>query len=107
MIIFEEPKYLFVVGVILAIILFVIQLLLCFKARKAGVKRIPLYFALVCCVLCAMLFMGILGKGSSGSALGNVHQIVALILAIVAGISFIGIVAAWIIYLDRKLLFYI
>lgn len=98
MIIFEEPKYLFVLGAVLAIAFFVIQLLICFKARKTTVKRIPLYFILVCCVLCAMLFMGIFGTGSGGSALGNVHQLVALILAIVAGISLIGVVAAWIVY---------
>lgn len=98
MIIFEEPKYLFVVGIILAVVFFGIQLLLCFKVRQTTVKLLPVYFILLCVLLCFMLFIGIFGSQSSG-VIGNVNQLIALILAIVVGIALIGVVAAWITYM--------
>ena len=97
MIIFEEPKYLFVVGIILAVVFFMIQLLLCFKARQTNVKRIPVYFILLCGLLCFMLFIGAFGSGSGG-VIANVNQLIASILAIVVGIALIGVVTAWIVY---------
>lgn len=98
MIIFDEPKYLFVVGIILAVVFFGIQLLLCFKVHQTTVKLLPVYFILLCVLLCFMLFIGVFGS-QSGGVIGNVNQLIALILAIVVGIALIGVVAAWITYM--------
>lgn len=82
-----------VVGIILAVVLFLIQLLLCFKATKTTTRRIPIYIILFGGVLCLLA----LGSDSRGSVLDG-SKIAALILAIVVGIALIGVVAAWAVY---------
>lgn len=96
MIIFDEPKTAPYLGLILSIVFFVIQLLLCFKVKNPIMKRIPIYFIIICGLFILLICTGIFGTGSG--FMGNVHLIVAAILAIVVGIALIGIVAAWIVY---------
>ena len=96
MIIFSEPKTAPIVGLILAVIFFVIQLLLCFKAKKTIIKRIPLYMILLFSAFVLLICMGLFGEGSG--FLGNIHLMVAAILAIVGGVTALGILAAWIVY---------
>lgn len=96
MIIFAEPKTAPYFGLILSIVFFVIQLLLCFKVKNPLIKRIPIYFIIICGLFILLICTGIFGTGSG--FMGNVHLIVAAIFAIVVGIALIGIVAAWIIY---------
>lgn len=96
MIIFDEPKTIPIVGLALAMVFFAIQLLLCFKAKKPMIKRIPAYILLLLGVFILLICIGIFGEG--GGFLGNIHLIVAAILAIVGGIASIGILVAWIVY---------
>ena len=76
---------LFAIGGIGALTLFAIQLALCFKAKRTGVKLIPTYFVL--------LLVGLAGycaiSGSSGSVLdiSGVVAIVVLCFALLFGIS--------------------
>lgn len=93
--IFEEPRTAIVVGIILAFISFVVQLMLCFKAKKPMVKRIPLFIIVLFGLLILLIGTGIMGEGSG--FLGNIHLMVSAILAIVDGIALIGIVVAWIV----------
>jgi len=96
MIIFSEPKTAPIVGLVLAVVFFTIQLLLCFKAKKPMIKRIPAYIILLFGVFVLLICIGVFGEGSG--FLGNIHLIVAAILAIVGCIASIGILAAWIVY---------
>lgn len=96
MIIFEEPKTAPMIGLILAVVFFAIQLLLCFKAEKPAVKRLPLYFILLCAGFTLLICTGLFGTGSG--FLGNIHLIAAMILGIVAGIAAVGVAAAWMVY---------
>ena len=94
--IFEEPGTAIVLGIILAFIFFVVQLLLCFKAKKPMVKWIPLFIIVLFGLLILLIGTGVMGEGSG--FLGNIHLMVSAIRAVVGGIALIGIVAAWIAY---------
>ena len=96
MIIFSEPKTAPIVGLILAVVFFAIQLLLCFKAKKPIIKRLPTYIILLFGMFILLICSGVFGEGSG--FVGNIHLIVAAILAIVGGIAAIGILTAWIVY---------
>lgn len=96
MAVFEEPITMVVAGIILSIAFFVIQLFLCFKARKASTKRIPLYVVLLMVGFILLICTGVLGTGSG--VLGNVNLIVASILTVIVAISSLGIAVAWLIY---------
>ncbi len=96
MIIFDEPGTAPYIGAAFALVCFAIQLLFCFKAKKPAVRRIPLYLILAAWGFILLLCTGIFGKG--GGFLGNVHLMVAAILAIVLGIASLGNIAAWIVY---------
>ena len=96
MILFEEPGTAFLFGIVLAVIFFAIQLLLCFKVQKAVLKLLPLWFLLLCGFLLLPLGAGVFGTGSG--FLGNVGSIVALILGMIIMIAFAGVASAWIFY---------
>jgi len=96
MIIFNDPKTAPIVGLALAMVFFAIQLLLCFKVKRPIIKWIPIYVILLFWVFILLICIGIFGKGSG--FLGNIHLIVAAILAIVGIIASLGILAAWIVY---------
>lgn len=96
MIIFEEPAAAPFVGLALAALLFAVQLLLCFKAKRTVVRMLPLSLILICMGFILLLCTGVFGTGSG--FLGNVHLIAAIILGIVAGIAGAGVAAAWVVY---------
>lgn len=100
MIIFDEPSTAPIVGLALAVIFFGIQLLLCFKAKRAVLRRLPLYVILVSVGFILLLCTGVFGTGSG--FLGNVHLIVAAILGIVVGIAAVGVAAGWGVYFVYK-----
>ena len=101
MMIFEEPGTALMVGLILAAAFFAVQLLLCYRAKKPVVKWIPTCLILFFGLLILLIGMGVFGEG--GGFLGNVHWIVAAILAMVGGAASIGVLAAWIVYrIDRR-----
>lgn len=94
--IFEEPRTAIVVGISLAVIFFVVQLWLCFRAEKTMVKLIPFFAIVLFGLLILLVGTGIMGEDSG--FLGNIHLTVSAILAVVGGIALLGIVAAWIAY---------
>lgn len=80
----------------MAVVLFAIQLLLCFMAKKTVVKMIPSFFIALYAAFILLICTGIFGKGSG--FVGDVQLIVAAILAIVLSVALIGIIAACIVY---------
>lgn len=96
MIIFEDPRTAPMVGLALAVVFFAVQLLLCFRAKRAVVRRLPLYLIFVSAGFILLLCTGLFGTGSG--FLGNVHLIVAAILGIVVGIAAVGVAAGWAVY---------
>ena len=93
--IFNEPKYAFVIGFCWAAFFFTVQLLLCFKVRKLSVKLIPVYFLSLCIIFCVTWYLGVFG---TGDGFLNANRIGAAILAIPVGIASIGDVIAWLVY---------
>jgi len=85
---------LFVVGGIGALIFFVGQLTLCFKAKKIGVKLIPVYFV---CLLVALAIVSVI-IGTSPESLMDLSGLIAIVILCVALLFDISIGAAWLIY---------
>lgn len=98
MIIFEEPKYLVIVGLILFALFFFAQLVLCFKAHKKLIRYSPIFIISLSSLLCCCLFIGAVGHEASSNFLGNLHQIVTLICAVIAGFALMGVLLAWMVY---------
>lgn len=94
--IFNDPILAFVVGSLLAIAVYKMQLLLCRKAKHLQIKLVPLYLFLALFVFLALLYVGVFTGRSEG--LVNVNELVAFILAIAFGIPFIGVCAAWVVH---------
>ena len=87
-IIFEELQHR-LVGVILAVVLGITQLLLCFFSKRLPIRLIPVYIILLGYLLCLILFFGMEGLG---------EYIAAMILGIMFSIALSGVVLAWLIY---------
>lgn len=94
--ILEEPSMAPAVGLLLAVVCFGVQLLLCHKAKRRAVQRIPVYFLAGYGVLVLLIALGLVGEGSG--FLGNGNGLVAAILGIVGGIAAVGILLAWVVY---------
>ena len=94
--IFEEPSTAPLVGLILAVVCFGIQFLLCWKVKRPAVQRIPVYLLAGYGVLVLLIAAGLIGEG--GGFVGNLNGIVAAILGIVGAIAAVGILAAWVVY---------
>ena len=87
-----------VVGLVGALLFFTIQLILCCKSKRLAIKLIPIYIFLLCVLIMAADFAGMVKYSGFFSGRG----ILGTIIAIVAGISLIGDVAAWAVYRTRK-----
>ncbi|MEG0321379.1 MAG: hypothetical protein RR606_04210 [Oscillospiraceae bacterium] len=83
-------------GLISLAIVFSLQLLLCFKARRIGIKCIPVYFIILGFICCLLTYWGIFGTYSAGAISGN--GLVAAIFAFILGIAAVGILIAWVVY---------
>lgn len=94
--IFSDPVLAFVLGPLLAVAVYKIQLLLCQKAKHRQLKLIPLYLFAALFVFLTLLYTGVLPAQSGG--LANVNELVALLLTIAFGIPFIGVCAAWLVH---------
>ena len=95
-IIFEELQHR-LVGVILAVVLGIAQLL-CFFSKRLPIRLIPVYFILLGYLLCLILFFGMEGLGK---------YIAAMILGIMFSIALSGVVLAWLIYGGFRLFFHL
>ena len=85
---------LIIIGAICAILTFVIQLFLCFKAKRTGIKLIPLYFTLLLCVLAAVTAL----FGGSPDSFMDLSGLVAVVIFCIALLFGISTGAAWLIY---------
>lgn len=83
-----------IIGIIGALLFFVVQLILCLKAKKMAVKLIPAYIIFFCVLLVVADLLGLFPGGGVISTQG----ILALALSIVAGIALVGDIAAWAAY---------
>ena len=97
---------LFVIGGVGALIFFAIQLALCFKAKKTGVKLIPVYFI---CLLVVLAIASVI-IGTSPESLMDLSGLIAIVILCVALLFGVSIGAAWLIYRirakkDRRLRF--
>ena len=86
MIIFDDPRYAIIFGIVLESS--------CVKSKN--VKRIPVRISLSCVSLCVLLYLGVFGTSSGG--LANTHQIGAIILLFVTGPPLVGSLLAWFVY---------
>ena len=85
-------KTMIVLGAI-GILIFAVQLLLCYKSKRTAIKLIPAYIIIFLVLFATALYVGAFGTGSFGA-----NQILAKILAIGIGVALIGDVIAWIVY---------
>ena len=81
------------IAVGLFIISYLIQLLLCFKAKCTQIKLIPFYFGLALAFLGFMFYAEFFGNMSMGM-LGNGHSFLAMIIWIAVLIIYIGLLLA-------------
>ena len=75
----------------LFIVSYLIQLLLCFKAKSTQTKLIPFYFGLAFAFLGLLMYAEIFGDLSTGSFVGNMHILSAIIIWIAVLIIYIGL----------------
>ena len=78
----------------LFIVSYLIQLLLCFKAKNKHTKLIPFYFGLAFAFLGLLMYAEIFGDMSTGSFVGNMHILSAIIIWIAVLIIYIGLLLA-------------
>jgi len=82
---------------VVAIIMIIAQIILCFKAKKLVIKLMPLILVLTFTVLLVIISL-FFGEGSSGLLTDNVGPIVAAFFAIGAIPPLLGIGLVWLIY---------
>ncbi len=85
----------------LFIVSYLIQLLLCFKAKSTQTKLIPFYFGLALAFIALLLYMGAFGTMTMGM-LGNGHGFLSMIILIAILIMFAALFLAEITYLIAK-----
>lgn len=83
----------FLIPLLLCLMLFALQLLLCFKAKHMAVKLIPLYF--IAAVLLLALYIALFVDGSGFLDLSGV---LALYVAAVGGVMGLFVGAAWLLH---------
>jgi len=81
---------------IIGLLLFAIQLLLCFKVKRIAFKLIPAYMILFCILLSVLLYIGVFGTGFLSA-----ERILAAILAMGTGAALVGDITAWVVYKIR------
>lgn len=86
------------VAIGLFIISYLVQLLLCFKAKSRQIKLIPFYFGIAVAFLGLLVYGGLFGD-MSGGFLGNVHILAAIIIWIAVLIIYAALLLAEITYL--------
>ena len=74
----------------IAILFFMVQLILCLKAKKTILKYIPITLTLCGLLFCLVTYMGIFGTRSSSVI--DENQAFAIFLSILLAAGFIGII---------------
>ena len=79
-----------------------IQLLLCFKAKNKHIKLIPFYIGVVIAFIGLLMYAQLLGDMSTGSFVGNMHILSAIIKWIAVLIMYAGLLLAKITHIIAK-----
>lgn len=80
---------------LLAIFIFLIQFILCMKAKKTAVKLIPVYLIFACYATALILYLVELLNGGGGVAIGSIF---AFIIVFVATVALFADALSWAIY---------
>ena len=78
----------------LFIVSYIVQLLLCFKAKSTQTKLIPFYFGLFVAFFGLLVYAEVFGDMSTGSFIGNMHILSAIIIWIAVLIIYICLLLA-------------
>ena len=84
------------------IVPYLIQLLLCFKAKNKHIKLIPFYIGLVIAFIGSLMYVELFGDMSTGSFVGNMHILSAIIIWIAVLIIYIALLLAKITHIIAK-----
>jgi hypothetical protein len=87
----------FVLGIIAFLLIFIIQLALCFKAKRLAVKLIPVYF-----VIALFILAGLVAVSDNAGSLLDLRGFVAKIISGFALGCGISIGTAWQIYKYKR-----
>lgn len=85
---------------VLAILVFSIQLALCFKSDKKSVKRIPVYIIFALYLTAVIMCLVDMLDGNGGVA---IWVIFAYIISVANTVALLGDVAAWLVYKQIKM----
>ena len=77
-------------------VLFLIQLLLCFRVRSRVLRGLPVLAVMAGLVFCGGTYAGVFGEYSAGAISGN--QLAGLVLAVMVGIAAAGVALGWLVY---------
>ena len=77
-------------------VLFLIQLLLCFRAHSRVLRGLPVLAVMAGLVFCGGTYAGVFGEYSAGVISGN--QLTGLVLAVMVGIAAAGVALGWLVY---------
>ena len=86
----------------LFIVSYLIQLLLCFKAKNKHIKLIPFYIGLIIAFIGLLMYAELFGDMSTGSFVGNMHILSAIIIWIAVLIMYAGLLLAKITHIVVK-----
>ena len=76
------------------IVPYIIQLFLCFKAKSTQTKLIPFYFGLAFAFFGLLMYAELFGDMITGSFVGNMHILSAIIIWIAVLIMYAGLLLA-------------
>lgn len=88
-------------AICLFVAVYIVQLLLCFKAKNRQIKLIPLYADLLVALLGLCVYCELFGD-MSGGFMGNVHILLAIIIWITTLVVLAALLFATITYLVVK-----
>ena len=77
-------------------VLFLIQLLLCFRVRSRVLRGLPVLAVMAGLVFCGGTYAGVFGEYSAGAISGN--QLTGLVLSVMVGVAAAGVALGWLVY---------
>ena len=86
----------------LFIVPYIIQLLLCFKAKNKHIKLILFYIGLAITFIGLLMYAELFGDMSTGSFVGNMHILSAIIIWIAVLIMYAGLFLAKVTHIITK-----
>ena len=83
-------------GLMVMAALFILQLLLCFRAQSRVLRSMPVLMVMAGLLFCGATYAGLFGSYSAGAISGN--QLAGFILAVIVGIAAAGVAMGWLVY---------